>query len=168
MKRILFFALLCLFSITGFASARLNLGSLSCLKGENEVGVSFDFSKVVYRYDRTLKEFLAIDRRAKDWEEQSLEYFALSFNKTCKLNAKVSDTAKYVLLIVPSNIRGNGSLKGDVLLKNMNTNAVEATLSFSTNDGDDDDEVTFRDPMRELGESVGKIFAKQLKKINKQ
>jgi hypothetical protein len=37
-----------------------------------------------------------------------------------------------------------------------------ATIEFKT-DGDDDDEITLRDPMKEAGEDLGSLFKKLLK-----
>jgi hypothetical protein len=46
---------------------------------------------------------------------------------------------------------------------NKETNEKVATIEFKT-DGDDNDEITLRDPMKEAGEDLGSLFKKFLKK----
>ena len=46
---------------------------------------------------------------------------------------------------------------------NEETNEKVATIEFKT-DGDDNDEITLRDPMKEAGEDLGSLFKKFLKK----
>ena len=46
---------------------------------------------------------------------------------------------------------------------NEETNEKVATIEFKT-DGDDNDEITLRDPMKEAGKDLGSLFKKFLKK----
>ena len=46
---------------------------------------------------------------------------------------------------------------------NKETNEKVATIEFKT-DGDDNDEITLRDPMKEAGKDLGSLFKKFLKK----
>lgn len=47
--------------------------------------------------------------------------------------------------------------------KYIAVNEKVATIEFKT-DGDDNDEITLRDPMKEAGEDLGSLFKKFLKK----
>ena len=55
------------------------------------------------------------------------------------------------------------SLKYFLKKFNKETNEKVATIEFKT-DGDDNDEITLRDPMKEAGEDLGSLFKKFLKK----
>ena len=121
-------------------------GSLSCMKGEKYKAARID-----------------------DWEQESLKYFCLKFNEeTYKAhlsavleNSKNSGT--YELVIVPLTINGGGSIKGEAYVVNSETKEKIATIGFKA-EGDDNDAITLRDPMKEAGESIGKIIYKSIKK----
>ena len=55
------------------------------------------------------------------------------------------------------------SLKYFLKKFNKETNEKVATIEFKT-DGDDNDEITLRDPMKEAGKDLGSLFKKFLKK----
>ncbi len=40
-------------------------------------------------------------------------------------------------------------------------------MVFKSDEGDDDDPITFKDPMDDLGESFAKLFIRQIRKANK-
>ena len=172
-KIVLMFVFLVVSSLFCMAQVDVKTGSLSVLDGEKLIGVSLDLTTTVYKKDEPLKAFLIIDNRAKDWEKLSLDCFLSSFNKIAARvgleAASDSTVGKYKLVIAPTNVRRNGSLKGVAYLKEVGSDAQsKVIMEFSTNDGDDDDEITFRDPLRELGENMAKLFVKQIKKARKQ
>ena len=144
-------------------------GSLSCMKGEKYITIKLDCSKLVYKKDRPFQVFLDKAARIDDWEQESLKYFCLKFNEeTYKAhlsavleNSKNSGT--YELVIVPLTINGGGSIKGEAYVVNSETKVKIATIGFKA-EGDDNDAITLRDPMKEAGESIGKIIYKSIKK----
>lgn len=166
---LLTFALVC--SLACFASAKVKEGSLACLSGEKSISVCLDLTDTKYKKKRSLDEFLLKDRRVPDWKRQSLDCFVNTFNKrSVKVGFKVvadSEDEKYILVIAPKNVNGNGSLEGYAYLKEKGSSETKAVIGFSSNDGDDDDEITFRDPLNELGETFEKIFVKEIKKARK-
>lgn len=149
-----------LLATTICANAQKISGSLDCLKGEKFLAVSLDCSKMTYKKTRPFEEFLQKAPRMENWEHESLKYFIELFNeKTCKQGfATVFNTSKnkgkYELIIVPSDINGGGGITAVANLVNTETGSIEATIEFST-DGDDDDKITLRDPMKEAGEQIG-------------
>lgn len=172
-KMTLMLTLLLVGCLVCVAQVKVKTGSLSVLDGEKQIGVSLDLTTTVYKKDEPLDAFLIIDNRAKDWEKLSLDCFVASFNKiAARVGLKsVSDSTagKYNLVIAPTNVRHNGSLKGIAYLKEVGSaDQPKIIMDFSTDDGDDDDEITFRDPLRELGESMAKLFVKQIKQARKQ
>ena len=112
-------------SVVNASGAKLVEGSLDCIKGEKNIAVSLDCSKLVYKKNRPFQDFLDKAPRVDNWEEESLKYFFKKFNKE--------------------------------------TNEKVATIEFKT-DGDDNDEITLRDPMKEAGKDLGSLFKKFLKK----
>lgn len=158
-----------LLATTICANAQKISGSLDCLKGEKFLAVSLDCSKMTYKKTRPFEEFLQKAPRMENWEHESLKYFIELFNeKTCKQGfATVFNTSKnkgkYELVIVPSDINGGGGITAVANLVNTETGSIEATIEFST-DGDDDDKITLRDPMKEAGEQIGKLISKAIKK----
>jgi hypothetical protein len=67
------------------------------------------------------------------------------------------------MVITPREINGGGGIKAHAFIFNKETNEKVATIEFKT-DGDDNDEITLRDPMKEAGEDLGSLFKKFLKK----
>ena len=167
MKKILLALVMALTSITSFATVKMTEGSASCLKDQHQIDVVLDLSSTKYQETRPLDDFLSLAPRAKDWEEKSLRTFSLYFNqisiKYGLMSAPVRTTSKYVLYICPSSVDTKGRLKGTVFLKDSQTSESIATFSFATDDGDNDDDITFQDPLSELGEDMAKLLKKQLK-----
>lgn len=166
---LLTFALVC--SLACFASAKVKEGSLACLSGEKTISVCLDLTDTKYKKKRPLDEFLLKERRVDDWEKQSLDYFVTTFNqRSVRYGFKVaadSQEEKYILVLASKNVNGNGSLEGEAYLKEKGSSETKAVIEFSSDDGDDDDEITFRDPLKELGETFAKIFVKEIKKAQK-
>jgi hypothetical protein len=67
------------------------------------------------------------------------------------------------MIITPLEISGGGGIKALAYIFNKETNEKVATIEFKT-DGDDNDEITLRDPMKEAGKDLGSLFKKFLKK----
>ena len=144
-------------------------GSLSCMKDEKYITIKLDCSKLVYKKNRPFEDFLFKAPRIDDWEQESLKYFCLKFNEeTYKLQLsavleKSKNSGTYELVIVPLTINSGGYIKGEAYVINRKTKEKIATIVFK-GEGDDDDEITLRDPMKEAGKSIGKIFYKSIKK----
>lgn len=168
MKKLLLLVVL-LLVVTISNAARLISGSLNPLKGEKYILVTLDCSKLMYKKNRPFDDFLAKAPRSEDWELESVKSFPSSFNEeTCKVklsaiseSSKYKDQAKYEIKIVPFNIDGGGDLDSQVIIVNISTRENVATLEFHA-EGDDD--ITLRDPLKESGEDLGKLFRNALKK----
>ncbi len=165
-KLFLAFALL-LSSVASFATVKMTDGSVNCLAGTHQFDVVLDLDNIKYQETRPFSDFLAIAPRADEWQLKSLRIFSLYFNQVSRkyglMSAPVRTTAKYVLYITPENVDSKGRLRGKAYLKDAQTSETMATFSFSTNDGDNNDDITFQDPLSELGEDLAKLLKKQLK-----
>ena len=168
MKKFLLLTFVLVCSLTCFASAKIKEGTLACLSGEKTISVCLDLTDTKYKKKRPLDEFLLKKRRVKDWKKQSLDYFVTTFNqRSVTYGFKVvadSQEDKYILVIAPKNVKGDGSLEGEAYLIEKGSSEKKVVFEFSSDDGDDDDEITFRDPLKELGETFAKIFVKGIKK----
>lgn len=168
MKHLLF-TFFMLFAAMLAHAAKLSSGSLECLKGEKFLAVSLDCSKTTYKKTRSFEDFLKKAPRIENWEHESLKYFIERFNeKTYKQDfvtvlGTSKNKGKYELVIVPTDINGGGGITAIANLVNVENGNIEATINFST-DGDDDDKITLRDPMKEAGEQIGKLISKVIKK----
>lgn len=157
------------FVVSFIYAAKVTEGSLSCMIGEEYITIKLDCSSLVYKKDRPLQEFLDKAPRVENWEQESLKYFCKPFNEqTFKGHlSAVLETSKnrgtYDLVIFPLTISGRGSIKGEAYVVNRETNVIMATISFEA-EGDDDDEITLRDPMKEAGLDIGKLIYKSIKK----
>lgn len=170
MKKMLLAVVVFFVSISTFASIKLTSGDVkSTLSEDKNINVSLDLSNVKYKKTLPFADFLAKAERVADWEEQSLRCFTQEMNKkTFRYGYEshlVSENvdAKYTLVIVPSNVTGRGEIEGEAILKETAGGKVVATFTVASGDGDDDDEITLRDALRDLGESFGKFFGKLLK-----
>ena len=157
-----------LVSVVNASGAKLVEGSLDCIKGEKNIAVSLDCSKLVYKKNRPFQEFLDKASRMENWEEESLKYFFKKFNEeTSKSHFSAvpvtsRNKGKYEMVISPLKINGGGDIKAHAYIFNKETNEKVATIEFKT-DGDDNDEITLRDPMKEAGEDLGSLFKKLFK-----
>ncbi len=157
-----------LVSVVNASGAKLVEGSLDCIKGEKNIAVSLDCSKLVYKKNRPFQEFLDKASRMENWEEESLKYFFKKFNEeTSKSHFSAvpvtsRNKGKYEMVITPLKINGGGDIKVHAYIFNKETNEKVATIEFKT-DGDDNDEITLRDPMKEAGEDLGSLFKKLFK-----
>ncbi len=167
MKKMLLALVMALTSIASFATVKMTEGSAKCLKGQRQIDVVLDLTNTKYQETRPLDDFLSRATRDKDWQEKSLRAFSISFNQVSTsyglMSAPVLTGSKYVLCITPSSVDKKGRLKGTVTLKDSQTSESVATFSFATNDGDDDDDITFEDPLDELGGDMAKLLKKQAK-----
>lgn len=171
MRKFIILIFLSILNLSCFTSARLESGSLSCLKGEKTIGVSLDLTRIKYKKDLPFKDFLALGRRVSDWKERSLDYFVKEFNEEGfkhDLSATTHTRAtKYVLVLTPLIVYKDGSISGIAYLREVSTKKIKATMVFKSDDGDYDDPITFKDPMDDLGESFAKLFIREIRKANK-
>lgn len=168
-KSLLVMIMVFAFNLSAICGTEVIEGSLSCLKGEKYITIKMDCSKIIYKKDRPFQDFLDKAPRMEDWEIESIKYFCREFNqKTFKVHlSAVLETSKnsgtYELLIIPLIINGGGSIKGKAYVINRETNEKVVTLIIK-GEGDDDDEITLRDPLKEIGEDIGKLCYKAIKK----
>lgn len=171
MRKIIILMFLSILNLSCIAKVKLESGSLCCLKGEKTVAVSLDLTRIKYNKALPFKDFLSLGRRVTDWKERSLDYFVKEFNDECyKRNLSVtthSRDAKYILVLTPLVVYKDGSISGNAYLREVGSTKLEATMAFKSDDGDNDDPITFKDPMDELGESFAKLFIREIKKANK-
>lgn len=157
-----------LFSITTFA-VKVTYGSLECLKNEQSIAVSLDLTNTTYMTKYSVESFLGKYPRVNDWKERSIQYFIKEFNKNAYnigLYVVADNETEYEMQIVPSDIKADGRfVKVTVNIVKKETKETMASLLLNSSDGDNDDEITFRDTMRNLGELLGRFFNTKMKKL---
>ena len=128
-------------------------------------------TRIKYNKDFPFKDFLSLGRRVTDWKERSLNYLVKEFNDECyRRNLSVtthSRDAKYILVLTPLLVYKDGSISGNAYLREVGSSKLKTTMAFKSDDGDNDDPITFKNPMDELGESFAKLFIREIKKANK-
>lgn len=128
-------------------------------------------TRIKYNKDFPFKDFLSLGRRVTDWKERSLNYLVKEFNDECyRRNLSVtthSRDAKYILVLTPLLVYKDGSISGNAYLREVGSSKLKTTMAFKSDDGDNDDPITFKNPMDELGESFAKLFIGEIKKTNK-
>jgi len=168
MKKIIsLFALAFLFVIHSSAG-RLELtgGSIDCIKGQEYISVSLDYSNTMYNGKTPVpfSEYLKSQRRLPNWEYKSLEYFCEWFNdETEKTTVCIKcENVEYEIVVVVNEFNTNGRINATILIKKLSTDETMATFSLKGGDGDAKDMVPLRDPMKDAGECIGKFFNKNL------
>lgn len=171
MKKIIVIIFLSLICLAGHATVKVYSYSWESLVGQQTMSVQLSLDKIKYKKIRPFKEFLYKARRANDWEAQSLDYFISEFNEsTLKVDLELvaandKNKTKYMLVLVPYNVTGGGQISGNAFVTDTETNETLFSFTFASSDGDDDDEITLRDALKDLGEDFGKLFYKFLKKL---
>ena len=160
-------SLICLVSVEIHAGhLELKEGSLDSIKGQTYVSVEVDYAKAVYKEKGGLKfdDFLRKHRRMPNWEQKCLDYFCEWFNdETMKTTACVGcKDAKYAIVVVVKEISSGGKITGNIVIKQIATGKQMALLTFKGSDGDVEDMIPLRDPMKDAGESLGKFLNKNL------
>lgn len=170
MKKILMIAVMFFMSISTFASIKLTSGDVKSVVSDcKEINVSLDLSNTKYKKTLPFGDFLSKATRANNWEEESLRCFIQEMNKKTFRHGFESHlesenvSAKYVLVIAPTNVTKKGEVEGEALLKEVSTGQIVAKFNVVSGDGDDDDDIALRDALRDLGETFGKFFCKYLK-----
>lgn len=170
MRKLIVFIFLFLICLTGHASVKLFSSQWSSLAGQQSMSVQLSLDKVKYKKTRQFKEFLYKAKRAKDWESKSLDYFISEFNQySLRTNLELvaandKNRTKYMLVLTPENVTGGGAISGNAILIDTETGEKLFSFTFVSGDGDDDDEITLRDALKDLGKDFGKLFYKNLKK----
>lgn len=165
--------LLALFALPAFTGVKLISGSFDELKGQQTLPFVLDWSKAEYGKGGNLQNFLDKAFRNPDWEEASLSYFYQKANsKTGDYGlrlvpiAQCPDSEYYIIMYVWT-ISNSGDLWGYMYLAKKGSDDFLAVMSFSSDDADDNDKITFRDQFKSIGESLGSLIQKQLKKMYK-
>lgn len=162
------------FSASAFAGVVVKYAEWDKFLGQKRIAVEFSTDSLKYKRDHPLAEFLYKAKRADDWKAQSLQHFLNNFNMRLAVwgveaySAESGEKSAYVLRLMPHNVSSGGKLEGEGMVVDVATNDVIISFSFASSDGDDDDEITFRDPMRELGDTVGKTFSNKIKSHSKR
>ena len=170
MRKFIVFILLLFVCLAGHATVRIYSSSWSRLVGHKTLSVQLSLDKIKYKKTRPFKEFLYKAKRAENWEAQSLDYFIFEFNeRTLRLDFEIIPADKqqteYKLVLIPDNVTGGGKISGNAVLLDTRNNEKLFSFTFESLDGDDDDEITLRDAMKDLGKDFGKLFYKFLKKL---
>lgn len=166
MKRFLVFTLLCTLCITGMAAdLKLVSGSMECLRNEKYITAELDCSETKWNDIKSFDAYLAKAKRMRGWEKKSMEYFYEWFNDEISSVSASNDTndVNYKVVVKIKNVDNGGKIIADIILVNMKTNENMAIFYFKGSDGDSKDYITFRDPMKQVGECVGKALYKYLK-----
>lgn len=173
-KFLLSFALLCLCCGTSFAT-KLVRGSLEPLKNEQFIQVCFDFSQTTYRRTLTVEDFIKTARRHDNWEKESLKCFIpVFFEKTEKIGLRAvlpgeRTGVRYEMQIAPVNIAKDGCFNTTYAnIVDLTTHEVVAVIEFDADDGDNNDEITFRDQMVDSAKILGGFLKSQIAKIRKR
>lgn len=146
------------------ADLRLAGGSLDWLKDMKLLTAEFDCSKAKWNNNRDWEEYVARARRVDDWELKSMEYFYEWFNdEITTITARTAnDKVRHKAVVQITNVDNGGRITANILLVDIPSGEIMATFLFRSSDGDSDDHITMRDPMKQLGECLGKAFKKYL------
>lgn len=173
MKKVLLCAVLALTMIMpALAGTKMVFGSISQLKGEKNIPVSLNWEEAVYNNNGKLDDFLYKARRDESWESKSLAYFLEEANfrvdkyGTTFVSADKGSDSNFRIEILTHTIAKSGHIKGEILLYSADSKEPVASVSFSSDDKDDDDKIAFRDQLKSIGESFGKLLDKQIKLSN--
>ena len=174
MKKILLVAMLAVLSFPVFAGTKMVFGTIDQLKGEMNIPVILNWKEAVYAKGGDLDDFLLKAERNDEWESQSLSYFLREVNEkvgeySVRLVApEKGDNARYRIEIVTQTISKGGDITGEILLLPAEGNDPIASISFSSDESDDNDKIAFRDQLQSIGESFGKLLKKQIKQADKK
>lgn len=184
MKKLFYLSLFLFISITSKAGKISVINdSISCLRNQNAISVSMDYSEAIFNPKKVKKDengkelsspiikggdfnaYLNICRRETQWERESLKYFCEWFNdELTSLTAYVDkNDVEYEIIIKIKEVYKDGNIKALIILKNKKTNKLIEMFDFKSSDGDAKDEIALRDPMKDTGETVGKMIKKLLK-----
>lgn len=160
-------AIIVTYSLSALAG-RLTLtdGSINDVKGSEYISVVLDCSQTVYKGKKadSFSGFMKLHRRLPKWEAKSIEYFCEWFNdETAKITACPDSTnSQYEIVVVVNEIYDNGRINADIIIRTRETKKKIASFSLKGGDGDAEDMILLRDPMKDAGECLGKYFNKNL------
>lgn len=184
MKKLHFmFMLMCLSITCNAGKITVINDQISCLKGQDTIDVSMDYSNAIFipkkvkqkdngkevsspiTKGQDFRDYMKMYRRSINWERESLEYFCEWFNdEIISLTACAGKKdAEYEIVVKIQEIYKNGTIKALILLKNKKTNKSIEMFYFVSSDGDANDKIALRDPMKDAGKNVGKTIKKLLK-----
>lgn len=161
-------------AIPSFAGTKLVFGTLDMLLGEKNIPVTLNWDKAVYAKFGNIDDFIAKAPRDENWESLSMNYFFQEVNeKTGEFGTRFTskekgDNANYRVEIVPESISKGGDIKGEILVYSTTSKEPVATISFSSDESDDNDKIAFRDQLENIGENFGKLVKKSLKQASKK
>ena len=167
-------AMLAVFSLPVFAGTKMVFGTIDQLKGEKNIPVTLNWEEAVYAKVGDLEDFLLKAERSDNWESQSLAYFLRKVNDKVGeygirvVSADKGDNSNFRIEIVPQTISKGSDITGEILLLPAEGNEPIASISFSSEERDDNDKIAFRDQLQSIGESFGKLLKKQIKQANKK
>ena len=166
MKKLLFLILLAFGMSCNAGNLELVKGNTDCLKNAEVLMIALDCFKATYMGEKDLDVFLKKARRRKDWVEKSVDYFCEWFNdKTKRLVAEpLNKDGQFKSDIIVKDVQRSGRITAEIRLIDTNTGNSEAVFLFKSSDGDNNDEITLRDPMKDAGETMGKYLRKVVEK----
>ena len=174
MKKLFFTILMAVLSFPSFAGTKLVFGSMDMLLGEKNIPVILNWDKAVYAKYGNIEDFIAKAPRDENWEALSMNYFLQEVNdKTLEFGTRFTskekgDNTNYRVEIVPESITKGGDIKGEILVYSANNKEPIATISFSSDESDDNDKIAFKDQLENIGENFGKLLKKSLKQASKE
>lgn len=174
MRKFLLMILSVLVAVPAFCGTKLLTGDFSEILDVENIPVSIDWSNAVYKKGGTLDDFIKKAPRSKNWESESLAFFLREANERCAqygttlVEQSDANNAPYAIIIAVSKISGGGDIEGIIKLINVETNGELATVKFSSDESDDNDNIAFKDQLENVGENFGSILKKQLKKASKR
>ena len=174
MKKLFISLLLTLSFLPAIAGTKLVSGDLGVLYGTKQVPVMLNWDNAIFGKNGTLDDFLSKAYRSETWESQSLGYFIKEVNKkiteygTKVLSDNGENAGPYIIEITVNSISKGGDIKGYIYMKDIESNSNVATVEFSSDESDNDDEIAFRDQLENIGGNYGKMLEKALKKAYKQ
>lgn len=162
-------------SVAGYGQKLIG-GSLNFLKGEKELEINFDYSKM-YILNTTEEDFLYLktEQRGEDWRvywneevKKSLKNkFVSEFNETSTLRASYKDNpqANYTATVYILTVDSDGKTGSEVVFTQRGSGTILAKIKLDGNGGRFGTlENLMGDAYKRSGKSLAKFLQKSIKK----
>lgn len=170
MKKIIALLLFNMAVMMSWAGCKLVSGNVMALRNAGHIEVTCDWNNAAFKKGGKLQDFLWLSARSTKWEEVCIKEFA---NEASSYASEVgirfvpvseAKNAKFKLSIVTYSISGGGDIKGNLVITPIGeTQGSPITISFSSDEADDDDYTAFGEQFESIGKALGKLLAKQIK-----
>lgn len=162
-------------SVIGYGQ-KLISGSLDFLKGEKELEINFDYSKMLIM-NNTEEDFLYLktDQKGEEWRvywnkevKKSLKFdFVSEFNGKSALHASYKDNPKanYIATVYILTVDSNGKTGSEVVFTQRGSGTILAKIKLNGNGGRFGTlENLMGDAYKRSGENLAKFLRKSIKK----